>query len=85
MGHLMMLVVEGWCWFLGWRMGLVWSQARLFEIPLLDEGGSRPCFVFPHKKERKTQRIGIENVVELGNHGFQSLVIHKEDHGCHGR
>lgn len=69
MGRLMMLVVVGWCWcrFLGWRMGLVWSQARWFEIPLLDEGDFQPCFGFPHKKEIKTQRFRIENVVELGD------------------
>ena len=34
---------------LGWRMDLVLIQARLFEIPLLDEVGCQPCFVFPHK------------------------------------
>ena len=72
MGRLMMLVVVGWCWFIGWRMGLVWSQVRWFVAPLLDRGDFRPFFEFPHKKERKTQRIGIENVVELGDHGFQS-------------
>ena len=83
MGRLMMLVVVG--WFLGWRMGLVWSQARWFEITLLDEGDFQPCFGFPHKREIKTQRFGIENVVELGDHGFQSLVLHIEDHGCHCR
>ena len=71
-GRLMVVTVVIGCWFLGWRMGLVWSQARLFEMPLLDDGDSRPCFEFPHKKERKTQRFGIENVVELGDHGFQS-------------
>ena len=71
-GRLMMVVVVCCCWFLEWRIGLVWSQARSFEIPLRDGGDFRPCFVFPHKKERKTQRIGIENVVELGDHGFQS-------------
>ena len=85
----------GWFWFLGlrvglflvlgWKMDLVLNQARWFEIPLLDEGGCQPCFVFPHKRERKTHRFGLENVVELGDHGFQSLVLHKEDHGCHGR
>lgn len=53
-------------------MDLVWSQARSFEIPLRDGGDFRPCFEFPHKKERKTQRFGIENVVELGDHGFQN-------------
>ena len=53
-------------------MGLEWSQARWFKIPLLDGGDFLPCFEFPHKKERKTQRIGIGNVVELGDHGFQS-------------
>ena len=62
----------GWFLVLGWRMGLVLSQERWFEIPLLDGGDSQPCFGFPHMKERKTQRIGIENVVELGDHGFQS-------------
>ena len=36
-------------------------------------------------KERKTQRFEIGNVVELGDHGFQSLVLHIEDHGCHCR
>ena len=36
-------------------------------------------------RKKKTQRFGIENVVELGDHGFQNLVLHKEDHGCHGR
>ena len=75
----------GWFLVLGWRMDLVLSQARWFEIPLLDEGGSQPCFGFPHMRGRKTQRFGLENVVELGDHGFQSLVLHKEDHGFHGR
>ena len=88
-------VKMGWFWFLGlgvglvlvlvWRMDLVLSQARWFEIPLLDEGGCQPCFVFPHKRERKTQRFGVEKVVELGDHGVQNLVLHKEDHGFHGR
>ena len=63
-------------------MGCEWSQARLFASPLLDGGDSLPCFGFPHRKERKTQRFGLESVVELGDHGFQSLVLHKEDHGC---
>ena len=40
-------------------MGLVWSQARWFEIPLLDEGDFQPCFGFPHKKELKTQGLGL--------------------------
>lgn len=71
-GRLMMVVVVGWCWFLEWRMGLVWSQARWFVAPLLDGGDFRPFFEFPHKKERKTQRIGIGNVVVLGDHGVQS-------------
>ena len=71
-GRLMVVAVVGWCWVLGWRMGLVWSQARWFEIPLLDGGDFQPCFGFPHKNERKTQRFGIGNVVELGDHGFQS-------------
>lgn len=85
----------GWFWFLGlrvvlvlvlgWRMDLVLSQARWFEIPLLDEGGCQPCFVFPHTRERKTHRFGLEKVVELGDHGVQNLVLHKEDHGFHGR
>ena len=66
-------------------MDLVLSQARWFEIPLLDEGGCQPCFVFPHKKERKTHRFGVEKVVELGDHGVQNLVLHKEDHGFHGK
>lgn len=56
-----------------------------FESPLLDGVDSRPCFEFPHRKERKTQRLVVENVVELGGHGFQNLVLHKEDHGCHGK
>ena len=71
--------------FLGWRMDLVLIQARWFEIPLLDEGGCLPCFVFPHKKERKTHRFGVEKVVELDDHCFQNLVLHREDHGFHGR
>ena len=75
----------GWFLVLGWRMGLVLSQARWFEIPLLDGGGFQPCFVYPHMRERKTQRFELESVVELGDHGFQSLVLHIEDHGCHGR
>ena len=66
-------------------MDLVLSQERWFEIPLLDEGGSQPCFGFPHKKGRKTQRFELESVVDLGDHGFQNLVLHIEDHGCHGR
>ena len=33
----------------------------------------------------KIERFVLEKVVELGDHGFQSLVLHKEDHGCHGR
>ena len=88
-------VKMGWFWFLGlgfglvlvlgWRMDLVLIQARWFEIPLLDEVGCQPCFVFPHKKERKTHRYGLEKVVELGDHGVQNLVLHKEDHGFHGR
>ena len=71
--------------FLGWRMDLVLIQARWFEIPLLDEGGCQPCFVFPHMKERKTHRFGVEKVVELGDHCFQNLVLHREDHGFHGK
>ena len=70
-GCLMMVVVVGWCWFLGWRMGLKWSQARLFEIPLLDGGDFQPFFEFPHRRERMIQRIG-KVVVVLGDHGVQS-------------
>ena len=82
MGHLMMVVVVGCCWFLEWRMGLEWSQARWFEFPLLDEGDFLPSSQFPHKRERWTQRIGIGSLVGLGGHGFQSLVLHREDHEC---
>ena len=57
----------GWFLVLGWRMNLVLSQARWFEIPLLDEGGCQPCFVFPHKRERKTHRFGLSNVYHLGS------------------
>ena len=38
---------------------------------MLDGDDSQPCFGFPHRKERKTQRFGLENVVELGDHRFQ--------------
>ena len=65
----------GWFLVLGWRIDLVLSQARWFEIPLLDEGGSQPCFGFPHMRGRKSQRFGLENVVDLGDHCFQSLVF----------
>ena len=78
-------LMVGWFLVLGWRMDLVLSQARWFEIPLLDEGGSQPCFGFPHMRERKSHRFGLEKVVELGDHGVQNLVLHKEDHGFHGR
>ena len=43
--------------------------------------------LFPHTKERRTQSvvIGIVIVVELievvGDHGVQSLVLHREGHG----
>ena len=81
-GRLVMEVVVGLFWFLGWRMGFEWSQARMFEIPLLDGGEFQSYFESPHRRERRIQMIGIGNVVELGDHGFQSLVLHKEDHGC---
>ena len=82
MDHLVMMVVVGWFWFLGWRMGLKWIQAMWFASPLLDGGGFQPFFEFRHKKEEKTQRVGVVNVVDLGDHDFQSLVLHIEDHGC---
>ena len=48
MDGLMMVVVVGWFWFFGWRMGLEWSQARWFEITLLDGGDFQSFFEFPH-------------------------------------
>ena len=59
-----------------------WSQARWFEIPLLDGGDFQSYFEFLHRRERRIQRIEVVKVVELGDHGFQSLVLHREDHGC---
>ena len=84
-GRFVMVVVVGLFWFLGWRMGFEWSQARMFEIPLLDGGEFQPFFEFPHKRERRIQRIEVVKVVKLGEHGFQSWVPHIEDHGCHCR
>ena len=52
---------------------------------MLDGGGFQPCFVYPQMRERKTQSFELKSVVELGDHGFQSLVLQKEDHGCHCR
>ena len=80
-GRLVLVVVVGLFWFLGWMMGFEWSQARWFACPLLDGVDFQPFFEFPHKKERRIQRIEVVKVVKLGDHGFQSLVLHIEDHG----
>ena len=69
----------GWFMFLGWRVGLEWSQARWFEIPLLDGGDFQSFFRFPHKREIVIERFG--EVVEWDEHCPQNLVLHKEDHG----
>ena len=55
------------------------SQAMWFEGPLLDEGDFQSFFRFPHKRERVIERF--EEVVELGEHFLESLVLHREDHG----
>ena len=81
-GRLVMVVVVDLFWFLGWMMGFEWSQARLFASPLLDGVGFQPFFEFPHKRERKIQRIEVVKVVVLDDYGFQNLVLHREDHGC---
>ena len=57
------------------------NQARLFGGPLLDGDGSQPFFLFPHRRERMSRRIG--KVVEWVEHSLQSEVLHREDHECH--
>ena len=56
------------------------SQARLFGGPLLDGDGFQPFFLFPHRRERMSRRLG--KVVEWVEHSLQNEVLHIEDHGC---
>ena len=55
-----------------------WNQAMWFEGPLLDGDGFRPFFLFPHRRERWSRRLG--KVVEVVGHFLQSEVLHKGDH-----
>ena len=59
---------------------VVLIRAMLFGGPLLDEYGSRPFFLFPHRRERWIRRHG--KVVEWVEHSPQNVVLHIEDHGC---
>ena len=44
---------------------------------MLDGGGTRPFFLFPHRRERVIRRLG--KVVEWVEYSLQNEVLHKED------